>query len=187
MQKKKNIYFDLFFTFFKIGAFTFGGGYAMIPIIQREVAQKKKWITEEDLLDIIAVGESTPGPISVNTATFVGYQTAGVLGAFFATLGLVTPSFVVILIISLLLKEFSSLKAVQYAYAGIRAGVVALLVKAVISMGKKCPKDAFAIGIAIGALLICTFTDISTIIVIIACALCGVAKLAFDAKRRNTK
>ncbi len=187
MQKKKNIYFDLFATFFKIGAFTFGGGYAMIPIIQREVAQKKQWITEDDLLDIIAVGESTPGPISVNTATFVGYQTAGVLGAFFATLGLVMPSFVIILLISLVLKEFSQLKAVQYAYAGIRAGVVALLVKAVISMSKKCPKNAFAVGIALGALLLCTFTDISTIIVIIGCALCGVVHSAVNAKRGNTK
>lgn len=186
-MKDKKKYLDLFCTFFKIGAFTFGGGYAMIPIIQRDIAQKKKWITEEELLDIIAVGESTPGPISVNTATFVGYQTAGVLGAFFATLGLVLPSFIIILLISLLLKEFSQLKAVQYAYSGIRAGVVALLVKAVISMGKKCPKNAFSIGIVIGAFALCAFTDISAIIIIIGCALCGILMSAINARGGKTQ
>ncbi len=186
-MKNKKIYLELFSTFFKIGAFTFGGGYAMIPIIQRDIAQKKKWITEEELLDIIAVGESTPGPISVNVATFVGYQTAGVMGAFCATLGLVMPSFIIILLISMLLSEFSELKAVQYAYAGIRAGVVALLVKAVISMGKKCPKNAFSVGIALGAFLLCAFTDISAIIIIIGCALCGILMSVINAKRGKTK
>ena len=182
-MKEKKPYLDLFLTFFKIGAFTFGGGYAMIPIIQREIAQKRKWITDDELLDIIAVGESTPGPISVNTATFVGYQTAGVLGAACATFGLVLPSFIVILIVSALLKEFNSLKAVQYAYSGIRAGVVALIVKALFTMGKKCPKDAFSICMVIVAFVLSAFTEINMIFVIIICALSGFIMSIINEKR----
>ena len=124
----------LFTTFFKIGAFTFGGGYAMIPLIQRETVEKHKWITEDDILDIIAIAESTPGPIAINSATFVGYKTAGFLGAVMATLGVVLPSFCIILVISYVLREFREIKAVQYAFEGIRAGVLALLIKALVSM-----------------------------------------------------
>lgn len=182
-MKEKKPYLELFLTFFKIGAFTFGGGYAMIPIIQREIAQKRKWITDEELLDIIAVGESTPGPISVNAATFVGYQTAGVLGAACATFGLILPSFIIILIISALLAEFNSVKAVQYAYSGIRAGVVALIIKALFTMGKKCPKDIYSICVVIGSFILSAFTDVSMIIIIIACALSGVIMSLIREKR----
>ena len=104
---------NLFSTFLKIGAFTFGGGYAMIPLIQKEVCENKKWVTDKDILDIIAIAESTPGPISVNTTTFVGYKLAGILGAMFATLGLILPSFIIIAIISLVLNEFESIKIVH--------------------------------------------------------------------------
>ena len=134
----------LFITFFKIGAFTFGGGYAMIPLIQRETVEKHKWITEDDILDIIAIAESTPGPIAINSATFVGYKTAGFFGAAMATLGVVLPSFCIILAISYVLREFREIKAVQYAFEGIRAGVLALLIKALVSMYKKCPKGLAA-------------------------------------------
>ena len=118
---------QLFLTFLKIGAFTFGGGYAMIPIIQKEIVEKRKWITDDDILEIIAIAESTPGPIAINSATFVGYRVAGFFGAFFSTLGVVLPSFVIILLISFVLREFQHIKAVQYAFNGIRAGVLALL------------------------------------------------------------
>ena len=120
----------LFWTFFKIGAFTFGGGYAMIPLIQREVAERRHWMEDSDILDIVAIAESTPGPIAINSATFVGYQVCGSFGAFCATLGVVLPSFLVIYAISFVLRQFSHLLVVQYAFNGIRAGVLALLLRA---------------------------------------------------------
>ena len=124
----------LFLTFLKIGAFTFGGGYAMIPIIEKEVCEKRKWITEEEVLDIFAIAESTPGPIAINSATFIGYKISGVFGSFCATFGVVLPSFVIISIISLILRQFSDSLIVQYAFNGIRVGVLVLLIKALVKM-----------------------------------------------------
>ena len=121
---------DLFLTFMKIGAFTFGGGYAMIPLIQKEVCENKKWLNEKDITDIVAISESTPGPIAINAATFVGYKTTGFVGACLATLGVVLPSFLIISLISLILTQFQSIKAVRYAFMGIRAAVLALILKA---------------------------------------------------------
>ena len=112
MQKMKTL-LSIFWVFFRIGAFTFGGGYAMIPLIQKETAEKKQWITDDDILEIIAIAESTPGPIAINSSTFVGYRVAGFWGAFFGTLGMVIPSFAIILILSFLLREFHAIKAVQ--------------------------------------------------------------------------
>ena len=106
MKSKLKIIFDLFITFLKIGAFTFGGGHAMIPLIQKETVEKKGWISDEDIFDVVAIAESTPGPIAVNSATFVGYKTAGFFGALAATIGVVLPSFVFIFIISGVLREF---------------------------------------------------------------------------------
>ncbi len=104
---------ELFLTFMKIGAFTFGGGYAMIPLIQKEVCENKKWLNEKEISDIVAISESTPGPIAINAATFVGYQTAGFSGACMATLGVVLPSFLIISLISLVLTQVQSVKAVR--------------------------------------------------------------------------
>ena len=166
----------LFWVFFKIGAFTFGGGYAMIPIIQREVVENKKWVTDDDILNVIAIAESTPGPIAINSATFIGYKVAGVLGAAFATLGVVIPSFVIISVIAYFLNKFSEIKAVQYAFYGIRAGVLALVIKALITMYKKMPKTAIAYGIALFAFIASVIFDIinvSIIYVILACAVIG--------------
>lgn len=165
--------FSLFWAFFKIGAFTFGGGYAMIPLIQGEIAENKKWITDEEILDIIAIAESTPGPIAINSATFVGYRVGGVLGAFFATLGVVVPSFVIILIVSFFLEQFKENKYVSYAFFGIRAGVLALIIKALISMYKKAPKGVVPYIIMIFAFVFAAFTDINVIFVIIICAVIG--------------
>lgn len=126
----------LFVTFFKIGLFTFGGGYAMIPIIQKEVIENKKWISEFELLDIIAIAESTPGPIAVNMATYVGYKVGGVIGSIFATLGLATPSFIIIYLISLVYEDFMKITAVQNAFLGLKVGVIILLINAVIKLKK---------------------------------------------------
>ena len=125
----------LFATFFKIGAFTFGGGYAMIPLIQREIVDKKQWATNEDLLDIIAIAESTPGPIAVNAATFIGSKIDGFFGALFATLGVVLPSFITIFAVSFAIAQFEHIKLVQYAFTGIRAAVQC-------SLSAKCQQDA---------------------------------------------
>ena len=126
----------LFITFMKVGLFTFGGGYAMIPIIQDEVSTKKKWIKESEFLDIIAISESTPGPIAANTATYVGYRVAGVLGGIVATLGLAIPSFAIIFVISYFYKDFMEWKAVQAIFSGLKVGVILLLLNAVIKLKK---------------------------------------------------
>lgn len=174
MKEKLRNALLLFLTFFKIGAFTFGGGYAMIPIIEKEVCDKHKWITGEDVLDIFAISESTPGPIAINSATFIGYKIAGVAGSFCATLGVVLPSFIIISIISLVLKEFSHIPAVQYAFNGIRAGVLALIIKALFSMYKKVPKGLFAYILMALSFILAAFTEINVIFVIIGCAVAGV-------------
>lgn len=175
---------QLFYSFLKIGAFTFGGGYAMIPLIQKEVVDKQKWVTDEDILEIIAIAESTPGTIAINSATFIGYKTCGVLGSVAATLGVVLPSFIVILAISFLLREFASLKVVKYAFYGIRAGVLALILKAFWTMYKKCPKSAIAYGIAVFAFIVATFTNINILFIIISCAVFGLVSSIISAGRK---
>ena len=172
----KNRYKDLwqvFATFFKIGAFTFGGGYAMIPLIQKEAVEKHGWVTDDDILEIIAIAESTPGPIAINSATFVGYRTCGVLGSAAATLGVVLPSFVIIYAISFVLRQFQELKAVQYAFQGIRAGVLALLCKALCGMYKKNQKNWASYPVMAGAFILTGLLDVSVLPVIIGCAVFG--------------
>ena len=163
----------MFSSFFKIGAFTFGGGYAMIPLIQNEAVEKRHWVTDEDILEVVAIAESTPGPIAINSATFVGYKAAGILGSVCATLGVVLPSFVIILILSFILQQFQQVQAVQYAFQGIRAGVLALLVKALWTMYKKSPKG-WAAYVVMGASFIRTaIFEFNVIFVIIGCAVFG--------------
>ena len=165
----------VFVTFFRIGAFTFGGGYAMIPLIQKETVEKRRWISDSDVLDVIAIAESTPGPIAINAATFVGYRVAGFWGALCATLGVVLPSFLIILAISRVLDAFSHLKVIEYAFFGVRAGVLALIVKALYSMVRQCPKTAFAYGVAACAFIAVVCFDLSVLLVLVACALAGLA------------
>ena len=173
MKKRCKDLWQVFATFFKIGAFTFGGGYAMIPLIQKEAVETHGWITDEDILDIIAIAESTPGPIAINSATFVGYRTCGVLGSVCATLGVVLPSFVTIYAISFVLSRFQELKAVQYAFHGIRAGVLALLCKALWGMYKKNTKNAVAYIIMAGSFLLTAVLDVSVLPVLVGCAVFG--------------
>ena len=142
-----NIYLDLFLTFAKMGACTFGGGYAMLPILQREVVEKKNWATDEELTDYYAVGQCTPGIIAVNTATFIGFKYKGILGGIIATLGVVFPSVVIITIID-------QYPVVQHALVGINAAVVALIVSSVVKLGKTNLKDFVSVGIFVGVLLL---------------------------------
>ena len=171
MKLKKLL--QVFWTFFKIGAFTFGGGYAMIPLIQNEAVEKRHWVTYDDILEIVAIAESTPGPIAINSATFVGYRAAGVLGSVCGTLGVVLPSFVIILALSFVLQEFQALRAVQYAFFGIRAGVLALLLKALWTMYKKSPKGWPAYVVMGLSFLLTAVFSINVIFVIIGCAIFG--------------
>ena len=144
---KRKIILELFFTMLKIGAFTFGGGYAMISLLQNEFVSKKKWIEDAEFLDVIAIAESTPGPIAINSATYIGYKMAGVWGSFFATLGVVIPSFCIIFVISLFFDKFLSLTFVANAFRGIQACVVYLILNAGIKMLKGIKKDAVSIVI----------------------------------------
>ena len=186
MKEKYQRLWALFCTFFKIGAFTFGGGYAMIPLIQKEAVEKKGWVTDDDILEIIAIAESTPGPIAINSATFVGYRTCGFWGAVCATFGVVLPSFVVILTIRYILKEFQNIRAVQYAFNGIRAGVLALLFKALWTMYKKSPKGWAAYVVMAAAFVLTAILDVNVLLVIIACAVFGLVT-ATMAERRTGK
>lgn len=179
-------YFTLFLTFFKIGAFTFGGGYAMIPLIQKEVVDNHKWVTADDILEVIAIAESTPGPIAINAATFVGYKFGGFLGAFCATLGVVVPSFTVIALLSSVISRFQDNRVVQYAFYGIRAGVLALLVKAMINMYRKCPKSPVAYFIFAFSFVMVALLDIKAIYVLIGCALIGLGA-SLLAKRKEAQ
>ena len=173
MKGKYKEIWKLFVTFLKIGAFTFGGGYAMIPIIQKEAVEKHGWVTDDDILEIIAIAESTPGPIAINSATFVGYRTCGVLGSVAATLGVVLPSFVIIFAISFVLRQFQELTAVQYAFQGIRAGVLALLCKALWGMYKKNQKNWASYIVMAASFLLTAFLDVSVLPVLAGCAVFG--------------
>ena len=177
---------SLFLTFFKIGAFTFGGGYAMIPLIQREAAERHRWVSDADILDIVAIAESTPGPIAINAATFIGYRVGGFRGALAATLGVVLPSFCIILAISYVLRAFRESRMVQYAFNGIRAGVLVLMLKALRNMYKANAKGGAAYLIMGLAFVLTAFLGVNTFLVIAVCAAAGLAS-ARVAERRLGK
>ncbi len=149
-----NIYCDLFLTFAKVGVCTFGGGYAMLPILQREVVEKKGWAADEELTDYFAVGQCTPGIIAVNTATFIGYKYKGIPGGVIATLGLVFPSLVIITAIAAFLSNFADIPLVQHALAGINAAVVALIASSVVKLGKSTLKNGASVAIFLCVLIL---------------------------------
>ena len=153
-MKKGKMILQFFFTMLKIGAFTFGGGYAMIALLENEFVEKKKWLDKDEFLNIAAIAESTPGPIAINSATYIGYKNAGVLGSVFATLGVCIPSFVIIYIISLFFDAFLTLTYVEYAFRGIQVCVVYLILSAGTKMLKQMERNAFNI-IVICATLLC--------------------------------
>lgn len=146
----------------------------MIPLIEKEAVEKKKWISNEELLDVIAIAESTPGPIAVNAATFIGKKVGGFIGALCATLGVVLPSFIIIVAVSYFLEAFRELRIVRYAFFGIRAGVLALILKALISMFQQSAKDVFSYVLIIASAAAVIFFDVNAILVIITCALTGI-------------
>ncbi len=169
-----NVMADLFLTFARIGLFTFGGGYAMIPLIQREAVERRHWISDEELLDVLAIAESTPGPIAINCATFIGRKTGGFAGALCATLGVVLPSFAILAAVTLTLQAFSRVRAVRYAFWGIRAGVLALILRALWKLFRQCRGGWFAYGVMALSLAASAFLGLSAILVIACCALLGI-------------
>ena len=168
-----NIYADLFLTFAKMGVCTFGGGYAMLPILQREVVEKRGWATDEELTDYFAIGQCTPGIIAVNTATFIGYKLKSYVGGVVATLGLVFPSLIIITIIAACLSNFADIPVVQHALAGVNACVVALIATSVLKLGKSTLKNALSVAIFLVVLALGFVVGVSPVILIVAAGLTG--------------
>ena len=175
----KTSLFDLFFTFFKLGLFTFGGGYAMIANIRDIVLEKKNWLTEDELFQVITIAESTPGPIAINLATYVGYQKGGVLGSACATLGVVLPSFIIIYLISFILDAFMENPYVAGAFDGIKCAVAFLIIRAGWGMLKKLekkPMPVIVLCLTVGLML--TFellaVNVSTVVLILAGGISGI-------------
>ena len=167
-KRKLNKYFDLTWTFFKVGLFTFGGGLAMLPLITKETVEKHGWVDEDQMGDILAISEATPGPISVNAATFIGYKVGKLFGAMCATLGLVLPSLIIIILISLVIDWFLGLEYVAYAFMGIRCAVAILIFNAAIKIYKKIEKRYLTyILLLIGLAITILIPSISSIYVLL--------------------
>ena len=168
-------YWDLFWTFAKIGVMTFGGGYAMLPILQRELVEKRQWVEEEELMDYFAIGQCTPGIIAVNTATFIGQKRKGNLGGIFTTLGIVFPSLVIISILAGLINNFAHIPWVHNAFAGIQVCVCVLIFNAVVKLLKKAIIDKATAVIFLLVLLGSSFLNLSPVVFIVASAIVGIA------------
>lgn len=165
--------FALFITFFKIGAFTFGGGYAMLELMKAELCKKKAWCEEAELLDYFALSQCTPGVIAVNTATFVGRKVKGIMGGILATLGVVTPSFIIITVIARFLQNFAQYELTQHIFGGIRIIVAVLVVNAVFTMGKSAIKDKICLALAVVSCILSFIFALSPIYFVVAGALLG--------------
>lgn len=164
----------LFGAFAKVGAMTFGGGYAMLPILQREIVEDRHWATDEELMDYYAVGQCTPGIIAVNTATFIGQKKAGIAGGITATLGVVFPSIVIILLIASVLTRFADAPVVQHAFAGIRVCVCVLVFNAVVKLWKGAIKDKAGLCIFAIVFVLSVFLDVSPIVYVVVTAAVGI-------------
>jgi len=182
-----NILLDLLLSFMKIGLFTFGGGYAMISMIEHACVEKKRWITHDDMMNVTVIAESTPGPIAINCATFVGYQQAGFWGSLIATLGIVTPSFVIIFVISKFLDHFLEIAIIASAFKGIKLAVGILILDAAVTMIRKMPKRVFprAVMVCSFAVMLCVnlFSwNVSTISLMLFAAVVSLAVFAINGK-----
>lgn len=187
-MKNVKILTDLFLTFMQVGGLTFGGGYAMLPILQREVVEKRDWATDEELADYFAVGQCTPGIIAVNTATFVGQKQVGILGGIVATLGVVAPSLVIISILTGFINTFAELAVVKNAFAGIRVCVCVLIFNAVCKLWKGSVKSKLALAIFAVVTLGSLFFDLSPVLFVVVAAVLGIGLEQFaPAARKNTK
>lgn len=182
MSKINNI-IKLYLSFAKIGTFTFGGGLAMMPMMQKELIEKKGWITEDELIDYYAVGQSTPGIVAINVATFVGYKIGGVLGGIFATLGVVTPSLVIIMILAGAISSISDYPIVQKALQGINVSVAALLTYTVVNLGKKSIKNIWNLVFAIIAFILVCIFKAPTVLIILSSLVVGVLITYFKLKK----
>ena len=178
-----NIIIDMFLTFAKVGVMTFGGGYAMLPILQREVVENKGWATEEELTDYFAIGQCTPGIIAVNTATFIGQKNKGVIGGIAATLGVVFPSLIIISLLAGVIEAFSHLVLVQHALAGIRVCVCVLILDAVVKLYKKAIVDKITLVMFIAIALAAFFLNVSPVIFVVAAAVLGIVIKALGGKK----
>ncbi len=178
---------ELFLAFARIGGLTFGGGYAMLPMLQREAVEKKGWVTEEELMDYYAVGQCIPGVIAVNTAVFIGTKAKGLAGAIAASLGVISPSLVIIVAIAAFIQSFSELPIVQNAFAGIRVGVCVLILSAVLKLFKKAIIDKFTFVLFAVVLALSIFTDISPIVFVILAAAAGIIVHLFFLKGGKAK
>ena len=179
---------NLFLTFFRIGAFTFGGGYAMISVIENICVEKKQWITHEDLVNVTVIAESTPGPVAINCATFVGYKQKGLLGSIAATLGVVLPSFIIIWAISMFLERFLEIAWVASAFRGVRVAVGLLILDVGIRMAKKMPKEPIRIILLIAALVLMVLINllnwkISTIVLLLCAAAVSLIVFLFHERK----
>lgn len=163
----------LFMTFFKIGAVTFGGGYAMLPILQREIVEKFNWATDEELMDYFAIGQCTPGVIAVNTATFIGYKRKGIIGGIIATLGVVSPSILIISVIAAFITNYADIPAVGYAFNGIRVCVCVLIFNAITKLAKNSLIDKWTYIIFGICFLLSAFFDVSAAILVIGAGFAG--------------
>ena len=175
---------DLFLTFARVGVLTFGGGYAMLPMLQREVVERRGWATEEELTDYYAIGQCTPGVIAVNTATFVGRTQAGMPGAIAATLGVVFPSLVIITLIAAVLSNFADLPAVRHAFSGIRVCVCVLICNAVVKLWKKTVIDLPTLVIFLAVTVLSVVTALSPVIFVLAAGVVGVVVKALGGGRK---
>ena len=181
---------QVFFSFFKIGAFTFGGGYAMIPLIQNEAVEKRHWVTDDDILEVIAIAESTPGPIAINVATYIGYKLKGFVGAVVATVGMCLPSFIIMYIVSLFYEQFMEITLVAAAFKGIQICVVYLIASAGLKMlkkMKKTPQNIIVFSATCIGMILCTLFDvhISSVWFILAAGILGLS--IFFIKKNKAK
>ena len=181
-------YVQLFTAFFKIGLFTFGGGMSMLPMLQKELVESKKWLTEEEILNYFAIGQCTPGIIAVNVATFCGYKHAGLSGAIVSTIGIVCPSWIVITLIAGSISRFSDIVWIQRAMKGIYVAVAALLARAVFTFDKKIITDFVTAGIAVGAFLAMSVWNVSGILIVLAAGIIGFcAQIIRNGKRASVR
>ena len=174
---------SLFLTFMRVGGLTFGGGYAMMPLLQKEVVEKKKWATMDEIMDWYAIGQCLPGLIMVNTSLFVGNKQKGVAGGIAAAVGSVFPSFIIITVIAALLENFADQPAVIHAFAGIRVCVTVLVINAVVTLWKKAIIDKLTMVVFLAVCALSYFTDISPIVLVVGSAVLGIAAKALEVKK----
>lgn len=175
MKSQLKLLIEIFITFFKIGSFTFGGGYAMIPLIEKEVVENKKWVTPEEVVDVFAVAQSMPGAIAINSSTFIGYKISGKKGAIVATLGVILPSFLIITLIAIFFSKFQNAPAVEAVFSGIRPAIVGLISFAAVKVSKTSIVDRTGLILALLSIFLVVIFDVQPIFIILGGAAIGLA------------